>query len=159
MAVCDVNNDKLLDLAIASRDNVSEYVNILLGNGRGGFSVASGSPFTVSASFKAYKPSIQFADVNEDGKPDIVTANGQRNTVEILFGDGRGGFSRGPIVRLEHGQAIYSFAVGDVDGDGHLDLVAASSAAQGSARGFLVTKWGDGKGDFEDTSGSLLSVL
>ena len=89
----DVNNDGILDLGVTSRDDNSEYVHILLGNGSGSFKPASGSPFTASASEKSYKPSLQLVDVNEDKNLDIVAANGRRNTIEILFGDGRGRFS------------------------------------------------------------------
>src|SRR5204862_111044 len=62
----DVNHDGILDLGVTSRDDSSEYVHVLLGNGRGGFKPAPGSPFTVSASTKTYKPSLHFVDVNED---------------------------------------------------------------------------------------------
>lgn len=158
MALGDVNNDRILDLGIASRESDREKVAIFLGNGRGGFSLAAGSPFAASASIKGYKPSLRFADVDEDGKLDIVTANGRRNTIEILFGNGRGGFFPGPIVRLEPGQNFYSFEIGDVDGDGHLDVVTASSPGPGLGTGRVMTKRGDGKGNFRDASGSPVSV-
>lgn len=158
MAVGDVNNDGILDLALTSRDADGEYVHIYLGNGGGGFNPVSGSPFTASASVGFYKPSLRLVDVDEDGKLDIVTANGRRNTIEILFGDGRGGFSREAIVRLEGGQDLYSFALGDVDGDGHLDVVTASSPEPGRGAGRVVTMRGDGKGSFNHASGSPLLV-
>ena len=113
IAVADVNNDAILDLGIASRDRDKEYVHIYLGNNTVRFSEAAGSPLAVSASVSAsgdYKPSLRLVDVNEDGKPDIVTANGRRNTIEILFGDGRGGFSGRPVLKLS-GQGQYSFAL------------------------------------------------
>ncbi|HLG13528.1 MAG TPA: VCBS repeat-containing protein [Blastocatellia bacterium] len=153
----DVNNDNILDLGIAGRDDNREYVHVFLGNGTGGFSPVCGSPFTASASIKTYKPSLHFVDVNEDGKPDIVTANGRRNSVEVLFGDGRGGFSAGPIVRLESGQNRYYLALGDVDGDRHLDLVTVSSV-EADGRGHIVIKRGDGKGAFADTQELPLSL-
>jgi FG-GAP-like repeat len=154
----DVNNDSILDLGVASREGDREYVHIFCGNGRGGFGLASGSAFTVSASIETYKPILHFVDVNEDGKLDIVTANGRRNSIEILFGDGRGGFSTGPILKLESGQDLYSFALGDVDKDGHLDLVIASSVEASGIPGRLVIKRGDGKGAFADAPGSPFSV-
>ena len=157
ITIGDVNHDGILDLGVASRDEDSEYVHVLRGDGRGSFEPVSGSPFTVSASAKAYKPSLQFVDVNEDKNLDIVAANGRRNTIEILFGDGRGRFSPPSIVKLEPGYNNYSFALGDIDGDGHLDLVAASSDP-GVEPGLMVTMHGDGKGGFKDDPGSRLSV-
>src|SRR4029077_14705930 len=133
------------------------YVHILLGNGSGRFKPASGSPFTASQSEKSYKPSLQLVDVNEDANLDIVTANGRRHTIEILFGDGRGGFSHASIVKLEPGYNNYSFALGDIDGDEHLDLVAVSSDT-GVEPGRMSTRHGDGKGGFPDDHGSRLSV-
>jgi hypothetical protein len=157
ITIGDVNHDGILDLGVTSRDDNSEYVHILLGNGSGSFKPASGSPFTTSASLKLYKPSLQLVDVNEDTNLDIVVANGRRNTIEILLGDGRGRFSHASIVKLEPGYNNYSFALGDIDGDGHLDLVTASSDT-GVEPGRMSTMHSDGKGGFKDDHASRLSV-
>jgi hypothetical protein len=153
----DVNNDGMPDLGIPSRDATSEYVHILLGNGRGGFTPVAGSPFTASPPVKTYKPSLRFVDVNEDKNLDVVAANGRRNTVEILFGDGRGGFSPPSVVALEPGHNNYTFALGDVDGDGHLDLVAEGDDT-GVEPGRMMTMRGDGKGGFKGDLGPRSSV-
>lgn len=155
IALGDVNNDQILDLGIASRDEKSEYVHVLLGNGRGRFKPASGSPVTISASMKTYKPFLRLIDVNEDGDLDIVTANGRRNTIEILIGDGRARFSPASIVKLEPGKNFYTFALGDVDGDGHVDLVTVSSDLD-NASGRVATRHGDGTGIFKDLPDSSL---
>ena len=76
---------------------------------------------------------------------DIVAANGRRNTIEILLGDGRGRFAPPSVVKLVPGYNNYSFALGDIDGDGHLDLVAGGNDT-GVEPGLMVTMHGDGKG-------------
>jgi hypothetical protein len=154
----DITHDGLLDLVIASREGDKECVRIFLGDGKGGFRPASGSPFTTNAAMETYKPILYLVDVNEDGKADLVTANGRRNSIEILFGDGRGAFSVGPTVRLVPGQYRHSFVPGDVDGDRHLDLVIALNGEVDGAPGRLVVKRGDGKGAFPDAPDSPLSV-
>jgi hypothetical protein len=158
IALRDVNKDSLLDLGVASKEGPAEYVHIFLGNGRGGFDPVSASPFGVSAAMETYKPMLRFADVNEDGKLDIVTANGRRNNIEILFGDGRGGFSTGSFLKLEPGQDLYTFALGDVDRDGHLDVVIAGGVETPGVQGRLVIQRGDGTGAFTDAPGLSFSV-
>jgi hypothetical protein len=155
----DVNNDRILDLGVTNSDRDS--VDIFLGRGRGGFSRAPASPFTASASVEFYTRSLHLVDINEDRNLDIVTAHGRRNTFATLIGDGRGGFSAGTTVRLDldSGQDRYSFAFGDIDGDGHLDVVAASGGNDpdlGSGR--VVVQRGDGKGAFKNTSQTPISV-
>ena len=157
IALADINNDTILDLGVASKDDEREYVNIFLGNGRGGFK-PSGSPYTVSSSIETYKPGLFLVDIKEDGKLDIVTANGRRNSIEILFGDGRAGFSVGPILKLHSGQNRYYSALGDVDRDGHLDVVTVSSSEQGGSASYLEIKRGNGRGSFTDEPRSPLTV-
>src|SRR5215213_11032176 len=71
----DVNGDKIPDLGVSSSER--DQVDIFLGNGKGGFGRAPGSPFTASASVEFYTHSLNLVDINEDGKLDLVTANGR----------------------------------------------------------------------------------
>jgi hypothetical protein len=155
----DVNNDKFLDLGVTNSDR--DNVEIFLGNGRGSFSRAPGSPFTVSPSVEMYTRSLNLIDINEDGNLDIVTADGRVNTFATLFGDGKGRFSPGPVVKLDldSSQGRVSFTFGDVDGDGHLDAVSVNSGDADAANpGSVVIQRGDGKGVFKSASVSRLSV-
>jgi hypothetical protein len=63
------------------------------------------------------------ADLNGDGRPDLVTANRDSNTVSLLLGQGNGTFQA-----KEHdvGNGPASVAVADLNGDGHPDLVTAN---------------------------------
>ena len=154
----DVNGDKILDLCVTISDR--DTVDIFLGNGKGGLSRAPGSPFTVSASEEFYTRSILLLDINEDGKLDIVTANGRKNTFATLIGNGRGGFSPGQTTRLDldPGQDRIVLDCGDVDGDGHLDVVAVSGTGAELGPGLVVVQRGDGKGAFRNASGPAVSV-
>ena len=122
-------------------DEQREYVGVLLGDGAGRFTPASGSAYPTGSSFAFYKPVLRLADINEDGRVDIVSVNGRRNSIEILFGDGRGGFAVGPRVMLDAGGDFYTSDLADVDSDGHLDVVAASGDGRADR---VVLKRGDG---------------
>ncbi|HZS07992.1 MAG TPA: VCBS repeat-containing protein [Blastocatellia bacterium] len=153
----DLNGDKIPDLAVTCSDR--DAVDILLGDGKGAFARAPASPFTVSAAAEFYTRSLQLVDLNEDGKLDVVTANHRRNTFATLLGNGRGGFSPGPTVTFRPGHDFYSFAFGDVDGDGHLDVVTASGETGYSDEpGRVVWLRGDGRGAFKEASEAPLSV-
>ncbi len=85
--VKDFNLDGKPDLAV-SQTNSS--VAILLGNGTGSFTNATGSPAAVGAG-----PSVLASgDFNFDGKPDLAVPNFNSNDVTILLGDGSGGFTQ-----------------------------------------------------------------
>src|SRR5438309_3513225 len=64
--------------------------------------------------------SIVIADMNRDGKPDLVVANTE-GTVSVLLGDGYGGFTRTPSNTSVGGSAD-SLVVADFDKDGKLDV-------------------------------------
>ena len=71
--------------------------------------------------------SVAVADVNGDGRPDLVTANEWSNDVSILLNQGDGRF--GGETRYEAGDEPFSLAVTDVNADGRPDLVVANSGS------------------------------
>jgi hypothetical protein len=143
VALGDVSGDGVPDLIVAYRSDGREYVGVMPGDGRGRFRTAASSYVTGSA-FAFYKPVLRIIDINEDGRPDIVSANGRRNSLEILFGDGLGAFTAGPQVMLDDGD-FRTFAMADVDQDRHVDIVSSSYGA-GSDR--VNLRRGDGTGRF-----------
>ncbi|MHB1134809.1 MAG: FG-GAP repeat domain-containing protein [Chloroflexota bacterium] len=154
----DVNGDRILDLGVTSseRDNV----DIFLGDGAGSFSLAPGSPFAASASTEWYTRSLNFVDIDEDGDLDVVTAHHRRDTLAILLGDGRGRFSPGQPIQVPSSLGRYALAFGDLDGDGHLDLVTASRRSEADPRpGRVAIQRGDGTGAFQSAAAAPFSML
>jgi hypothetical protein len=161
VALGDVNNDGILDLGVSSKVGANESVRIYLGNRTGGFDPASGRALAVGVSREGrdYKPVLRFADLNEDGKLDLISANGQRNSIEIFLGDEQDGFSPGPIVKLDSGGWNFSFAVADLDADRHLDLVTSIRGEPPESRPARVeVRRGDGKGGFAATASQTMPV-
>jgi hypothetical protein len=68
---------------------------------------------------------VAIADLNGDGKADLVTVNTGASTVSVLLGTGTGGF--GPKTDFATGAVPHGLAVADLDGDGHLDVVVANT--------------------------------
>ena len=151
----DVNGDGIPDL-VATKSERDE-VDVFIGDGNAGFARGAGSPFAVSASRDFFTRSVDLADVNEDRHLDVVITNGHDNTIAMLFGNGRGGFAPGPVIaRRARADTRYTFAFGDVDGDGHFDALAAGRAGDETAEpARIVILRGDGKGAFQDAAGSV----
>ncbi len=81
------------------------------------------------------------ADLNGDGKLDIVTVNEDNDTVTVLLGNGDGTF--GPAMSYPTGGTSASVAVANFNGDGKLDLAVGSVSTQ--TVGVLL---GNGDGTF-----------
>jgi len=146
----DVNSDGLIDLGVTSSER--NVVDIFLGDGSGKFTLAPGAPSVVSASAEFNNHGLQFVDLNEDGKLDIITTSNQKNSFNTMLGNGRGGFAPGPAATFPAGHGRYAFAFGDVDSDGHLDAVIASGNNDLAEPGRVVVLVGDGKGTFKTLS-------
>ena len=135
--LADVNSDGRLDITTSNQDDNS--VSVLLGDGRGGFAPAPGSPFAVGRA--PYPHAV--ADVSGDGKPDIVTPNVRDDSVSVLLGDGRGGLAPAPGSPHTVAPRPYYVAAGDVSGDGRPDLVMTHDDIN-----LMTTLLGDGRGGF-----------
>src|SRR5439155_11008079 len=70
---------------------------------------------------------VAVGDLNGEGKPDLVTANYDADTVSVLLGAGTGSF--GANTDFGAGTGALPVAIGDVNGDGKPDLMAANYIA------------------------------
>jgi hypothetical protein len=160
VAIEDLNGDGLPDLAVANWCPTSGScpaggeVSVLLGNGDGTFQAPAGY-----SSGGALAHSVAIGDVNGDGHPDLVVANECQDysncngggEVSVLLGNGDGTF-RGAVSYSSGGYTTVSVAIGDVNGDGHPDLVVANecydstTCDNGGEVGVLL---GNGDGTFQ----------
>jgi Bacterial Ig-like domain (group 3)/FG-GAP-like repeat/Abnormal spindle-like microcephaly-assoc'd, ASPM-SPD-2-Hydin len=136
----DFNHDGKPDLAV---DNGNATVSILLGDGLGGFTAASGSPITGGLAF-----ALATGDFNVDGNPDIAlpTLTGE---LIVLLGNGTGGFTMAPGSPIAVGGYLSSLTVGDFNRDGKPDLAATDYFAH-----VLDILLSEGNGSFTPASGA-----
>jgi len=162
LLVGDFTGDGKADLITPTIDYASNFNSaspfwLFGGNDQGGFVDASPSLPTAAGGF--YVARALVGDFNEDGRPDVFILEsgpdrepfpGGQNAVMLSQGGGSYAVSSAGLPQIKiftHGGAV-----GDVNGDGHLDVVAfaihaysPSTPGQGPALQILL---GDGKGGF-----------
>jgi len=139
VALGDMNGNGDLDLAVAvgeSYENEPDYDRVFAGDGRGGFGDAPVwmSP-DVSQSFD-----VQWSDFNEDGTLDLVFARQQAG--HIVYANQGGSLSANVLWEADPVDGPFegnTLDVGDVDGDGRMDLVVSDNNQLGGAG--LVRLW------------------
>jgi uncharacterized protein (TIGR03118 family) len=141
LAVADVNGDGRPDLVTTNAG--SNDVSVLLGNGDGSFQ----APSSLSLPEGNGPNSVVVADVNGDGHPDIITADGGVAGVgvgvSVFLGNGDGTFQVPVFLPLSTGDAPGSLAVSDVNRDGHPDIIT------NGAGGNVSVQLGNGDGSFQ----------
>ena len=135
LATGDINHDGFPDIVTVSHFG---RIQTLLSNGRGGFTE------TIMRRGDGYV-AVQLADVNGDGELDLILLGYAKAGVEIYFGDGKGNWKLQttlPVARPGQTMPGRALLVGDLNHDGHVDIVAAFQ------RWGLYIYYGDGHGGF-----------
>ena len=162
VALGDLNGDGWLDIVTANSTlNTSSsgppvgMAAVLLGQGGGRF--AAPVQYVLSG-INTRSIGVALGDVNGDGQLDIVGGNGVDNTVGVLLGQGGGTFAAAVQYATGANSAPQSVALGDLNGDGLLDIVTGNYAS--NTAGVLL---GTGFGNFAamvhfGTSGGLVDM-
>jgi len=129
IAIADLNGDGKPDIvtANAGTNTISVFLNTTP-NGASIPSFSAKTDFVTGSSCRW----IAIGDLNGDGKLDVVTANYVDNNISVLLnttvnGASTPSFSTNNLFTTGNNPA--SVAVGDLNGDGKLDIIAANSGS------------------------------
>ena len=147
LAVADLNHDGKPDIVVVNQGSAN--ISVLLGNGDGTFKdqtlseAASGSGTQAPIYSVGNSPIFAaIADLNGDGKPDLVVANYTDGTLSVLLGRGDGTF--GAQTTLMVGLGPDCINVADFNGDGKPDILVSNAVS-----GTLGLMLGNGDGTFQ----------
>ncbi len=119
LAALDVDDNGTMDLAVANHEVPS--ITVLTGDGTGRFVPAPRSPFAIATAPHSHM--IAAADMDGDGRSDLIVDSRDRLGLYILRGQAGGSFyAPGTGIDVD-GAPYLGFAAGDIDGDGRPDLV------------------------------------
>jgi RHS repeat-associated protein len=125
-AVGDLNGDGRADLVFISNSTVAPFpqsLAILMNKGNGIFA----APRFVTMGKDMV--GVVLADLNKDGKLDVVTSDPGDSTLSVRLGNGDGTFGPRTVYHLGGDFSGGPPAVGDINGDGIPDLVVANDPA------------------------------
>jgi flagellin len=140
----DLNGDGVLDLVSAGNDDSGNgYATVRLGLGNGNFGTATSFSTEGNGS-----RALSLGDLNGDGVLDLVTAgydDSYNGSATVRLGLGNGNFGTATAFSTESNRS-YALSLGDLNGDGVLDLVTAGT--DDSNNGYATVRLGLGNGNF-----------
>lgn len=136
--LADINHDNVLDLALVT---TAGGLNLYRGTGTGGFAV-----FSTKAGLGQTTTVLAMGDLNDDGYLDFIGSDSLQR-LSIVFGTSDGRLPVGRSTISTTMANIKAVAVGDIDNDGDLDILAAGNAS-GGVNGGVNYFINDGAGTF-----------
>lgn len=145
---------------------------LLLGDGKGGYTVASESVFPNASIASVHPRKLVYADFNGDGRTDVFVADhgwdaapfpGQQN--QLFLSKAAGGFENATARLPQVSDFTHTADAGDIDGDGDIDIFVGNGYGYtGDPMSYMLVN--DGAGNFTRNdsiipahSGGLLDFL
>ncbi len=142
VSIADFDHDGFRDIAVPV-DGTGDSLGLYWGTGRGAFLARADQSFCDQGTRTAV------IDANEDGAPDLALGCLQAGG-HILINQGGRSFTH---VALPGGSQSLGLAAGDLNHDGHVDIVMADQVLKQ-----LIVSLGDGKGNFAVPKGSVAAT-
>jgi hypothetical protein len=160
VTMADLNGDGKPEILVANMCSTFSLdgcpgtgsIAVLVNNGNGTF-----QPAVTYSSGGYFAFTVIAADVNGDGKPDLLVANGcfitspdqpcpNSGSVGVLLGNGDGTFQ--PVTNYASGGLLSWIAVADVNGDGKPDLLVSNQNGGSNGQGSVGVLLNNGDGTF-----------
>ncbi len=126
-AAGDLNGDGQPEIVTVNCDSNTDDLTIYLNNGDGTFQsgvyYAPAQNSGAGTAADIYPVAVTIADVNGDGKPDLVSSNYDSSDVTILLGNGDGTVQVPNVGFATGGEVEYPALVADFNGDGLADII------------------------------------
>src|SRR5262245_19738224 len=144
VAIADVDDDGKPDLVVldsaSSPPTLLPGVSVLHGNGDGSFQAAVSYPLSIYPNTQVIPTKLTVADVNGDGKPDVLIANTTNHTnlfypnqirggVSVLVNQGDGTFGSAVLYDSGGYHSASDVIAADVNGDGFADIVVTNTCS------------------------------
>jgi hypothetical protein len=132
LRLADLNEDGNPDIVTGNANALGQF-SVMLGDGSGGFGTATVTSLGDEDHF-SNPGDVEPGDFNGDGHLDLAFPAGSSGAVLVVVGDGHGGFPT-PATSCDLGGANNpdKLAIGDLDGDGQLDIAVESYASNSAS--------------------------
>jgi flagellin-like hook-associated protein FlgL len=134
----DLNGDGYADAVLGDLAASGGALRVIVSNGDGTFAFTQSIAGVNSGSSEAAYD-IQFGDVNNDGKADMVVSERSNNTVALYVGNGNGTFQARQQVQATESVKV---KLADANNDGKEDLIVLTHG------GLVHTSFGNGDATF-----------
>lgn len=140
LVAADLDADSFVDLAVLTEG--TDDVSILWGDGEGAFALGN------SQSLGLARETLSAGDVNNDGLLDLVAKNDFQAGARLLINSANRTFEPVEFVELMGTYWSQRPTLGDLDGDGNVDLISVNVEYNNAKADAVLVRRGNGDGTF-----------